>query len=501
MGSFFTYAGVSRDLTEVLKVWIAGGGVVLVIAWRWLPRRWALGLLSTLTLVATLNYFRWGARTAVERVDTYDLIHYYLNAKFFDELGYLDLYPACIVADREAGGPYFKKEGNVYMAQDDRGHHLDPIESGVAAGQVVKARFTPERWAAFSHDFLYLQRAAVGLSEETWRQMLQDHGFNGTTFWTAIARPIAEHVPVEYVKWLGWIDAVLLLAGTLTVGWAFGAPTALWAWFFFMVSYSLRWPTITWAFFRYDYVFGLMMATALLKRGRPALAAVFAGYSALLRLFPAMWSWGVLPSIRRMPRYFVALALAVGVLQGLATLDLGVESVKVHLENMEDHNRAEQLSSRRIGVAHVFVTSGELLPKTLTKEMKHKIDEQKPMRLAMSGALLLFGLYALRRAPAWEGYGLGFLPFFLLTTASYYYYVARITLIVVHAADLKKPRNVFGLAWLLGLEVFCNRAESAHPDHRMYLIGWLSRGLLAYTVILLAWRAWDARNEPELTEG
>src|SRR5438105_3980804 len=134
--------GVSRGVSEVIKIWIALGGVGLAIAWAFLPRRAAMGILGALTLFAGLNYARWGTRVPFERVDTYDLIHYYLNAKYFEELGYYDLYPAIILADHENFGPYYD-EGTKFMDQDDSGHHVRPIALALDEGQVVKQKFTP----------------------------------------------------------------------------------------------------------------------------------------------------------------------------------------------------------------------------------------------------------------------------------------------------------------------------------------------------------------------
>jgi hypothetical protein len=109
--------------------------------------------------------------------------------------------------------------------------------------------------------------------------------------------------------------------------------------------------------------------------------------------------------------------------------------------------------------------------------------------------------WGLRRSSDDEAYGYGFLPFFLLTTASYYYYVARGTLAVLHGADLEKLRNRVGLTLVFAMEAFSNWAESTHPGHRSYLIGWLSWLLAIYALTMCIWLlvdAWRAdRSEAE----
>jgi len=495
---------VSRAVSEGIKVWLACGGIALALAWRFLPARAARALLVVLAVASGLNYARWGPSVPFERVDAYDLLHYYVNAKYFDELGYYDLYPALILADHEANGPYYD-EGSKYMAQDDSGHGFQPIDHAIARGRVVKAeKFTEASWQAFTHDALHIQRKMKGLNDALWRQLIQDHGFNGTTVWTLVARPIALAVPVEAIKWLCHIDTALLAGALGLVGWAYGGPAALWAAVFLFLSYSGRWPTYSWAFLRYDYLAALLAGMALLRKGRPLLAGVVTGYAATLRLFPALWMYG--PGAkglfglleRKVHKPLLVLLggflLGAGVFQGLAVAAFGTEPVRTHIANMEDHNSADQLSSRRIGLAVGLPFRGDLLPKNISTDTKRIIDGQKPLRFAIAGAILLTLGFGLRRARDDEAYAFGFLAFFLLTTASYYYYVARVTLVVLHAAEIRKPKHLFGLVWLLGLELFTNWAETSYPEHRVFLVGWLAWGLAFYAVVMAVWYAWDGRR-------
>ncbi len=495
-----------RDESEAWKVVLGILAVGLGIGWRWLPRRLGLGLLGTLAVVSTLNYARFDPELVTEKYDTYDLMHYYLNAKYFDELGYYDLYPACMLADLENDGPYFKKQGAIYMAQNEAGHGRRPISHGIERGQKVRAtRFTPERWTAFEHDFLVLQRTGPSMNDKLWRQMIIDHGYNGTPTWTLLARPLAEWVPVEHVKLLGYIDLVLLLGATLVVAWAYSTETGLWVWLALMLGYSLRWPTVSWAFLRYDYVALLMVAMAAIKKGRYGLAGALTGISATFRLFPALWMVGpAAKGLFNLPRRVVhrqLLVLAAGFLaaaavaEGGTALRLGTDTIVAHFDNMMDHNSAEQLSSRRIGLALALPYRGELEPKLIEPERKQIIDAQKPLRFAISAVLLAALGWGLRRAEDDETFAFGFVPFFLLTTASYYYYVTRITLVMLHAQDLRKPRNIVGLTLLFGLEIFSHWAESVLPGYRVYLIGRLAWGLLVYVFVMTVFFNIEARQQ------
>ncbi len=511
---------VSRAVTESYKIWIALGGVVLALAWPWLPRRRALQALVVLVVIAGANYARWGFDLATRRLDAYDLLHYYVNAKYFDELGYFDLYPAVLLVDAENGGPFFD-QGTTYQAQDRTGHHLAPITEGIARGEVVRReRFTPERWETFEHDVLTLQRT-IGcrdrnskgrcireIDDKLWRQLISDHGFNGTPAWVLVARPLTV-VPVEALKVLGYLDVALLGGSVALVAWAFGRTTALWLMLWLLVTYSTRWPTLSWAFLRYDWIAALLAATALLRKGHPFVAGLLAGWSAASRLFPVFWMFGpaakgaagLVRGVLHRPLVLLAVGFAAAVIavQGAALATFGTESASTHFANMEDHTRAEQLSSRRIGLALTLVTEpwkGTAVPEIITKEHKEQIDRQSPFRNALAVVVLIALAWALRRSRDEEAFAYGFFPFFLLTTASYYYYVARAPLIAVHAGDLDHVRHRVSLAYLFGIEVFCNAAETWVPGHRLFLIGTLAWLVAIYVVATTAALLAEARHSP-----
>jgi hypothetical protein len=500
---------VIRSVTEALKVWIAIAGIGLVLAWNALRptrRRWVL---IVLVVIAGANYLRWGPRLLFQNTDNYDLFHYYLNAKYFDELGYFDLYPAGILVDHENKGP-FLPEGEKYLAQDSSGHQWRPIAHALERGREVKQKFTTERWEQFTHDALVLQREKGQFDGGLWKQMIQDHGFNGTPAWVAEAKPLASLVPIEYKKLLCFLDVGLLAVGVLAIGWAYGVDAALWTFFFLCVTYSTRWPTISWAYLRYDYVASLLVALALIKKGRHFLAGLLAGHAAALRFFPAMYMFG--PAAKglfellggRIDRKLLALGLSfllgTGAFVALGAWAVGPANVQEHFENMMDHNSAEQLSSRRIGFAMALPFRpfrDDPHPKNITKEIKAQVDEQKPLRFGISMLALAGFAWGLRNKRDDETFAYGWIPFFLLTTASYYYYVVRVVLIAHHAGEIDKLRNRVGLVLLLGLEAMTNFIEVRFGgEQRVLLVGCLAWGCSFYAIAMLVLLALD-RGEPK----
>ncbi|MCB9795084.1 MAG: hypothetical protein H6741_20475, partial [Alphaproteobacteria bacterium] len=373
----------------------------------------------------------------------------------------------------------------------------------------IRADFGEAGWLQFKHDFQVLQREMRGLDRDTWAQLLVDHGFNGAPSWVLLAQPLAERVPVEWVKLLGYIDVLWLLAALGVTGWAFGGEAALWLALFLLTTYSTRWPTISWAFGRYDYVSLLIIAVGLLKKGRPLGAGVAAGISAAFRVFPAVWMWGPgfrgvyeLLAQRRLNRRL--LTLAAGFFGVIALLNLAVvarygsHAVTTHFENLFAHTTPENLSSMRQGFAIAYAYRGETDIRRMDPERRERVKEQKGPRTALAVALVLLLGWALRRRPEHEAFAYGFIPFFLLATASYYYFVVRATLIVTHAEDLSRLRNALGLSLLFFIEALINGLQQ-HPateGYRVIHMGWMGWLLALYCVGMIGWLLWEDRQRP-----
>ncbi|MDD9971105.1 MAG: hypothetical protein OXR73_33010 [Myxococcales bacterium] len=506
---------ISRADSEAIKIWLALAALLLIILWPWLCRLSARGsrfALVGLVLVAGLNYARWGPELPFAHIDAYDVIHYYVGAKYFDELGYYDLYPALLLIDHEHG-PYSHKLRR-YRAQDrERGYRGGVrLRHALERGRALRnERFSPKRWAELEHDFLTLQRKRSDrMPRGLWVTMMNDRGFNGTPVWLLAGQAFANLVPVEAIKLLCALDGLLLAAALVAVGWTYGTSAALWACVFLFVSYSLRWPVVSWAVLRYDWVAALLFGMVLLRRGHPAWAGVVTGYASLVRLFPAAWMFGPfcqavarmfrpgLPWRQRLDRRHLRLAagfvLAVGVLTGAAATRYGPDAIATHADNIAHHIKPEELSSRRVGFALATVFEGKTKPKILPLEKKVQIKKNATIRLLIGGLLLLLLAAGLRDRPTDEAFAYGLLPFFMLTTASYYYFVCRITLVVWHAAELSHTRNRVGLAALMGLELFSNASEVILPLHRVFLVGGLAWGLTIYAVTMTAWLLYDSRK-------
>ncbi len=462
--------------------------------------------LAVFALVGTINYNRYNSKLLLEGYDEYDLLHYYINPKYFDELGYFRLLPALILVDHDES-EYCPGKAPIYLAQDENDYQRRPIRHALARRKEILSHFTDERWKQFVHDVKFIQRESGRLPCSHWRQLLQDHGFNGTPFWVVVARPIVSMIPVEWIKIATGLDLLLIIGMLAALAWAFGAQTFLFAWIFITVSYSFRWPTITWVMFRYDWLTTMVIGICMIKKDRPITAGAFFGYATLMRYFPVLWLFGIVakgvhalitrrdvPLSRfwlRVPtkyyKMFLGFVVVVAILVGASFARDGVSATRQSLDNMFAHVEPHNLSSMRQGLVIALVYRGELDQKLISPEKKEMVAEIEPIIRKIVAPLLMIvlGLF-MSRIRDWEAVGLGMIPYFWLTTSSYYYYSMRMTAIVIHAADLSKKRNVVGLLMLFGIELFCNASEHLNKGNRYLLISWMGILLASYSVVMLA---------------
>ena len=200
--------------------------------------------------------------------------------------------------------------------------------------------------------------------------------------------------------------------------------------------------------------------------------------------------------MRHMKLVFGAIATMV-VIESAALGSYGVEAARTHAENIREHIKPEELSSRRLGFALAQVYRGEHGVKIIKREHKLEIKEKSGARLMWSLLVLLPLGFSLYRRRDDEAFAYGLIPFFMLSTASYYYYVCRLPLVIFHAAHLEQMRHRVGLAFFFGLELFANWAETVYPGYRWFNIGWHAWSLTVYSVVMTAWLYRESQDEAD----
>ena len=518
-------------------------GLLLTLYWAWARRSgrdgvdsswmrpWRLVCLLAI-IFGSFNYYNFNKQWAEGFDDYTDITYYYLNSKYFEELGYTNLYEAMLVADLE--GPR-RVAPKIRTIRSLVTYEEEPAAVALAEGPDVREAFTPERWEAFKHDtdwFLRNRIAEHGI-RGLQKNFFVDHGYNPPPTWTLLGGTFSSLVPVEKVKWITSLDLVLILAMFLLIARSFGVHVALLVGVWYVGTFSSRWPVLTHSLFRFDWVVALTCGICFLSLRRHALAGAMLTWAALSRVFPfifgvplvARMAWDAWQERRvsRETRSFVNGAVGtLGVTVLLAWMMVGTSGFVTGAENLVKHNGAEAYSSQKVGLGDALFYRGETTRLEMRKQPcggferligsdceehgniygKSKLLKliEPQLKLVGVGAIILVCLFAIRsRRPLHQLPPLAVLPLFCLTNPSYYYYILRIVLVLFHAENLSRRSNVVGLCLLFAMEISAHATKLAGYE-RYTTTATTSWWLIVYFVVvgtLMVREMLDDEAQPE----
>ncbi|HKU37642.1 MAG TPA: hypothetical protein VJR89_05830 [Polyangiales bacterium] len=236
-----------------------------------------------------LGTFRGGAF-----VNYGEMYHYYLGSKYFEELGYYELYNATIVADAEQGNSF----ASLPFYTDLRTYQNTPRQTALRDVARIKGRFSSQRWEAFKADVAFFKQATSTPEAPSGLMfLLMDHGYNASPMSSFVLGALTNAIPVSQLQLLAAIDVLLVAAMIALVFRSFGFETgAVFAVYFFVNILSGH-EYISGSLLRYDWLLYIVAAVCSFDKGRYASAAFFLSLSALLRIFPALLLFGVAVSM------------------------------------------------------------------------------------------------------------------------------------------------------------------------------------------------------------
>jgi len=561
----FTY-GVFTLPMVLLTV---GIGICFVLLWVDLPcttrvlgtrttsflQGFFLAPLLVVTGIAAAFYLDFGNFRYGSFLNAYEFYHYYLGSKYARELGYGNLYNATIIADVE-GGEKRSRPGK-QVRDLNTGLHVD-MQTVLARAEEIKANFSPRRWESFVEDVRWFEKK---LAVSRWDAMLKDKGYNATPAWSALVGGLLTNVvPTSStvgMNFLASIDLILIATAALLVTWAFGPRAALLMLLLIGASYMMRFSHMKGALLRTDFAMSAVAAICFLKKGYFRTAGVLLAYSAMSRIFPAVFAFGVgarmvwdvlgllslqeytrsrfanyllnaltLPwrMVRNIPRQYVQFFVAYGttvVLLVLASL-VYAEGPRIWAEYKEKIGRHSQdISPWRVGYKYVFIGKAGL-PKTTPPSLQQpdipawqkaldyfkslkpytqsRIYRERPFEWAcIMAAVLLLSFLCIRGMATYEATAFSFVPLFFLVSPTYYYYIMLAVPLLFFTSALHKPSRAFGAMLLLG---------SGIPGHWFYKMWaqefptyyWHSVYLLIfvalYMLLLGCWETWRYMRRP-----
>lgn len=247
------------------------------------------------------------------------MYHYYVNAKYFHELGYFELYECTI--DK----PTPRRDLRTYN------YRLDAPE--------CNARMTAERWRAFNQDVI---------DSQFYPQAMIDKGYNGSPTYTAIFGTLANwNIVTPQSAYV--IDIIALVSALFYVVWSFGWRKAAFTAIILLTFYGTL-DRIWGHYAQWVWLSLVVIGVCQLER-RNAFGAYLVGIATSLAIFPVF----VMLRYRR-PKDFIL--FAVGLLTFLAVgfgNGRGLQGYVEFSQNMSLHSsyvRTEGCCD--VGLAHTI---------------------------------------------------------------------------------------------------------------------------------------------------
>lgn len=381
---------------------------------RYLDRSFVTLALLALVAYANLGFFHGG----VGYIHTWEMFHYHLPSKYFQELGYSGLYEAALVADAESEEPYF---GEVGVIRDLKTY--SPVaREDILRFSTIRDQFAPERWREFSRDVDFFK---VRYSPKRWQNLLRDHGYNAPPSRTVITASVAGSLgPARdfSIYLIGLLDPLLLAILLGVVYRTYGLRLAAFVTILFGVNVLSEFIWVGGAFLRFDWLVLSGLGICALRSNRYALGGALLGGATMLRIFPVFFAVGVV--LRgvflyskswtwqtRYTRFTAGFALSGLGLFALTAIEMGgLEVWREFLAKIQLHHTKP--IPNNLGLRYLmggipllfFVGQGALLTAYLLSLRKLEDDTQA----VFLGGVLLFALSSL------TCYYYAFLIFFML---------------------------------------------------------------------------------------
>lgn len=266
---------------------------------------------------------------AAGRLQIWNVFHYYLGAKYFDELGYYDMY-SCASSVGKPGWVDFDSVRNLYR------YSYEPI--WMIPGCPVQ-NFTPDRIREFQHDVRWLHDRPSDKPVDTlWPAMFRDKGLNTTPFWLSLATPLANLAPIGGLRFwlLMYSDFLLIVAGFIVAARRYDlARVSLSA--VFLLTWAGTYPQLLGHWFQYPWLFFVLVALGTFWK-HPSISGGALLSAAVLRIFPGVLFLVPLLQWRTIDRRFWRGVGTAGAMWALLIVPIGPVKWVQFIEKMAQHS-------------------------------------------------------------------------------------------------------------------------------------------------------------------
>ncbi len=508
-------------------------------------RRTVIIILTILAPFSIFAYHNLGKLHWGQSINIYDTYHYYMNSKYFKELGYWYIYDATIVAADEEN---LSRIQRIETFRQQKTYSIVHKSQAYNSMNEWRDNFTDQRWEQFKRDLRFFEpRASTGV----WRKMLHDKGYNPTPAWTLMGKTLSCIVPAREglgLLILSCLDLIFIIVMIAGIWWAFGIETALLSAMFLGVNFTTPYSTIGGAFLRWDYCMWMMLSICAMKKGKPFVSGMFLIYATLLRISPFTFMFGVvvtagwalvqsviagtkalchtqksvqlphnetwrvgpfaqffsatMADLKNRNAFHNGLTFAFGcAAAGVLILILsvlvvpgGAQNWKQWYQKMQMHQQS--LGTKRYGLKYLFVYEGEITREdiglaqgdweTYEKSKWNRLAKFKEMQNLVKALFFAWFVLAVFRKEQWEAMALGSLFIFVLLSPTRYYYAQLIALIPLLTYNWKNGGRLWGYCLLL-LATIAAYFFYSFQEQLAFMQFVVSLSLLILYLYLLTW--------------
>jgi hypothetical protein len=455
-------------------------------------RRLCIGLL----VLASLAWFQFGRFISGTPLHYWDMFHYFMGSKYFEETGYFDLYRCGAKAEREAGND---AEVDKTTIRDLETNDAYPGEWTRTEEGRCRPHFSEARWSSFRADIQAFHGIFLGHKVP---DAFGDHGFNATPpnavwlrMWTHGVSASRAHLIA-----LTMIDSVALVLSVAAIYWGFGPLAATVAAVALGVGsfWSFHWVGGTLG--RHVWLAWCALGFALLAKKRFFGGGAALTVAGLLRLFPFGFLggailWAIVKSVRERrvdadgKRLIAGAAIAFTLGNAVTVAAAGTHSYREFARVFDRHSHTP--SGNQLGLITLLaydVGQQNLVDARLTepseawtqRQLQRRIERRPISAVATLFALGTVGLSALAGLSAAECAALSGLVLFCLLPMTSYDYTWLIVLVALAARRPKILPAFLAFAVFSHVLILFGGVDSMLEQH---LIG------SAVCLVLLVWAA------------
>ena len=368
------------------------------------------------------------------------VFHYYLGAKYFNEVGPFDLYGCVIAADRETNRMW-RPETPV------RNLHTYVIVPAVSLF-CQRGRFTNERWTSFAQDVAWFTQKATPAD---WASALTDKGYNATPFFSAVFGQVIDRAAFLQLDdtWRPFILFnldLIFLAIAVWIVWRSGGRTIALLTLVLALGFFGSFGRIGGNLAQYAWFPCLAAAVAAWRARRPVLSGAALGLATGFQIFPGLFAIPiVVVGARSMFRgdregwtralvFAFSLAVVIGSCMAIgSTSSRGFEVWREWRQKMEIHSAYLRGEVFDIGLSNMVgdaVSADRTTSNSYEEDIPHSrarqaaLDAHRWIWFSIAALLIVLFVAAVWVVPDQAALAFGFVPIYALLALSPYYYFA-----------------------------------------------------------------------------